>query len=300
MIRKIILNIALVLLVVFVLDKALGSTLRYFYFRESSGLHYRTTYSMDSTSEDILIFGSSRANHHYVPEVFADSLHMRFYNTGRDGNGIFYQVALLRSILARYTPKLVILDYAGSFEQGQHEYDKISSLLPYYQSHPEIRSVIEKKGPWEKYKLMSGIYPFNSQVLTIAMGNMERNRSRNPDNKGYIELHTERPVYKDVYTDTLFGETDPVKVDALREFVQLARDAGTRILVIYSPLYQQLARYPEVDICSKICAEEKVPFLDFSRDSFFLNHGELFFDPVHLNHEGALIHSRRVVSYIKQ
>ena len=299
MLKKLAINILLVGCTVFVLDLAIGKLLRHYYFTETSGLHFRSTYSMEKTHADILIFGSSRANHHYVPEIFEDSLKMSFYNTGRDGNGIFYQVALLHAVLARYTPKLIVLDYAGSFEKGQNEYDKISSLLPYYRTHPELRKVIEMKGPYEKYKLGSEIYPFNSQVLTITMGNMERNKHRNPDNKGYVELHTERTIEKERFTDSIVKPMDSSKINALREFVALAKKSGARLVVIYSPLYQNLAIYPEVDICRDICRQEKVTFFDYSRDPFFLNRGDLYFDPVHLNHEGALIFSRQIVSRLK-
>ena len=37
---------------------------------------------------DVLIMGSSRAHHHYVPEIISDSLGLSCYNTGKDGNGI--------------------------------------------------------------------------------------------------------------------------------------------------------------------------------------------------------------------
>ena len=128
MIKKIFLNITIVFTIVFVLDLSIGRTLRYFYFKESSGLHYRTTFSMDSTKANILIFGSSRATHHYVPEVFESSLKDSYYNTGRDGNGIFYQLAVLRSILKRYNPKVIILDYyPGSLEKKV-----MIDYLPYY------------------------------------------------------------------------------------------------------------------------------------------------------------------------
>src|SRR5579885_1123861 len=60
----------------FLLDFVIGSALRYFYFKQDSGLLYRTTYSMDSTRAEILIFGSSTANHHYVPGLFTNNLHL--------------------------------------------------------------------------------------------------------------------------------------------------------------------------------------------------------------------------------
>ena len=300
MFKKLILNTGLVAIVVFVLDFAIGRTLRHFYFKETSGLHYRTTYSMEETKADILIFGASRANHHYVPEVFQDSLKQTFYNTGRDANGIFYQTALLKSVLKRYTPKIIILDYAGEFGKDRKVYENISSLSPYYRRHEEIRNEVELRGPFEKFKLVSEIYPFNSQLLTIAIGNMEANKKRNPDNKGYVPLFTTWPPEMQVFNATKMYPVDSNKVNSLKEFIIKAKESGAKIYVVYSPLYQKLARYPEVEICSSICSVAKVPFLDFSRDTFFLKRRELFYDVVHLNDEGAKIFSGKIADIIKK
>jgi hypothetical protein len=300
MIKKLVLNILLVAAVVFVLDFAIGRTLRHFYFREVAGFHYRTTYSMEKTNEEVLVFGASRANHHYVPSVFEDSLQLSFYNTGRDGNGIFYQAALLRSVLKRYTPKVIILDYKGEFWKGPQEYDQMSSLVPYYRTHEEIRDLVELRGRWERVKLLSETYPFNSQALTIAIGNMDMNKQRNADTKGYVPLESDRAPALRVYTRGELYVVDSTKVNAFREFVVNARKSGAKVYVIYSPLYQKLALYQEVDICRQICEENNVPFLDFSRDKFWLERGNLFYDGVHLNHQGATLFSTMIAGYIKR
>jgi hypothetical protein len=299
MFKKLFINFLLVAAVVAVLDFAIGKVLRHFYFTETSGLHYRTTYSMEKTDADMLIFGSSRANHHYVPEVFVDSLGLSYYNTGRDGNGIFYQTALLKSVLSRYTPKLVILDYAGDFGKGRQVYDNLSSLLPYYESHPEIRKEVNLRGPYERVKLLSGIYPFNSQVLTISVGNLDLNKTRKPDNRGYVPLETEHPVNKEYFRSTIQQPVDSNKIHSLREFVQVAKASGTQLVVIYSPLYQEHKRYWEIEICSAICKDAGVPFWDFSRDSLFLQRADLYYDPVHLNHKGATIFSQEVAHRLR-
>ncbi len=299
MLKKLFINFLLVAAVVAVLDFALGKVLRHFYFRESSGLHYRTTYSMEKADAEILIFGSSRANHHYVPEVFADSLGLTFYNTGRDGNGIFYQAALLKSVLKRYTPKVIILDYAGDFGKGRQVYDNLSSLLPYYQSHPEIRQEVNLRSPYESVKLLSGIYPYNSQLLTIAVGNLDMNKKRKSDNKGYVPLETEHPVVKEYFNSLIQQPVDSNKIESLREFVRVAKASGTRFVVVYSPLYQEHKRYWEIEICETICKEAGVPFWDYSRDSFFVQQPDLYYDPVHLNHKGALIFSKQIASRMR-
>jgi hypothetical protein len=87
-------SIIILFLILLAFDRVGGAILRHYYFSQTSGSWYRTTYSIDSTRADILVFGSSRANHHYVPEVFEDSLNMSFYNTGQDGNLILNNYAI--------------------------------------------------------------------------------------------------------------------------------------------------------------------------------------------------------------
>jgi hypothetical protein len=299
MIKKIFINIAIVIAVVFVLDFVIGTTLQYFYFKETSGLHFRTTYSMDTTQADILVFGSSRANHHYVPEVFEDSLKMSFYNTGRDGNGIFYQTALLSAILRRHTPKLILLENYGDFEKNDNSYDRLSSLLPYYKTHEEIRNIIELKSPFEKIKLISKLYPFNSQILTIVIGNLEINKQRRYDNKGYVALNNEWQSEIDSINNYTIPELDSIKLKSFRRFIELAKNSGTKVFVISSPIFLKFNRKNDIDLCKAICSIEKIPFWDFSRDTLFLNNKHLFHDVRHLNNTGAIIFSSLVVRKIE-
>lgn len=299
MIKKLILNITIVAVVVFILDFSIGRTLRFFYFKEKSGQHFRTTYSMETTKADILVFGSSRANHHYVPEIFEESLNMTFYNTGRDGNGIFFQTALLKSVLKRYTPKIVILDYAGGFKKGGEDYDRLSSLLPYYRTHKEIRGIVEIKSPFERIKLLSEIYPFNSQIISIALGNLEFNKKRKPDNKGYVALYKEWNAK--IESTNIFAkyEIDPAKLSAFQEFINIAKKLGAKVYVIYSPIFLRFNGNQDIDIVIKACAFENIPFWDFSTDTLFLNNNYLFQDISHLNHKGAKIFSNLVISKIE-
>ncbi len=289
----------IVVTVVFILDFSIGRTLRHFYFKETSGLHYRSTFSMDSTMAEVLIFGASRANHHYVPEVFEDSLKATFYNTGRDGNGIFYELALLTSILKRYTPKLIIIENPGQFFKIQNEFDKITSLLPYYRTNKEIRQNILEESPRENIKLISEIYPFNSQALTIFIGNTESNKIRMYDNKGYVPLYGVWPNELDSAKGGFIFERDAKKINAFRKFITTARDLGIKIFTVSSPVFEKFSINQGIDVGKEVCAAEKVPFLDFSKDSFFLKDRTLFRDIIHLNNEGATVFSKILVSRIK-
>src|ERR1700750_706899 len=126
-------KISLFIVLMVVLDWSIGYLLKKEYYSQKSGWDFRTTYVIDSVKSDVLILGSSRALHHYDPNIIQDSLHMTAYNGGRDGCEMFYDYGVLTSALKRYHPKLVVLDMRPSeFEKDQDGYDRLNMLLPYY------------------------------------------------------------------------------------------------------------------------------------------------------------------------
>lgn len=292
------------LMIMFFLDFGAGSFLKYLYYKQNSGLLYRTTYAIDSTKADILIFGSSTANHHYYPDAFEKRLHMSLYNAGRDGSSIFYHYAILKGVLKRYSPKIAILDFNRmEFLKNQSSYDRISSLLPYYNMHPEMRSIIQLKSPYEKYKLLSKIYPYNSLMFTIAAGNAEFNKSRENynDKDGYVPLT--KILEGQISTDTSFRkyELDSTKIKIFKSFVRDCVNSNIKLYIFMSP---QFIKYKFEDrsvlIAEGIAKKFNIPFYDFSNDAAFLNDVGLFTDEGHLNDGGAKIYSNEVIDKIIQ
>lgn len=303
--KKFIFSLSSVLIIVFILDFVIGRTLRHFYFREIVGFQYCTTYAMDSTKADILVFGGSRAKYQYVPEFFEDSLKMSFYNTGGEGPAVFYQLAILKSVLKRYTPKVIILDFKGSMEKGGEEgddcYYRLFQMLPYYEEHKEIRQIIELKDPYEKAKLLSQIYPFNSQIFQIAINNLKNNKGRNIDDKGFFAIEGEWKSKIDTLRNIKPYALDTNKLNALRGFLSIAKQSGAKVFVVYSPVFIKFNDgLQEISVCMNICSSENIPFWNLSQDSVFLNSGHLFREPWHLNPNGARIFSKIIAHKVKE
>ncbi len=287
-----------------VLDQLIGAGLRYFYFRTTSGLFYRLTYSLDKTDQDILIFGSSRASHHYVPDVFEKGLKMSFYNNGEDGQGILMSLAILRSTLKRYVPKIIILDILPSdlTVGSEFSFERLGALLPYYTKHPELRDLIERRSRMEKIKMLSQIYPFNSAVLGIVIGNFEFNKKRKGDIKGYMPLPfgKEFQVYNSENAQKSI-QIDPNKIRALEEFCFLASKAGSKVFLVVSPFYlKDTVNVQEIAAIKAISKKFNVPFSDNSQNDFFLHRKFLFSDMNHLNEKGALLFSEMLLKNISQ
>ena len=297
--KKFILHLLLALILIALLDFVIGSTLKYLYFKQDSGFQYRTTHSLDYATEEVMIFGSSRANHHYDPEVFESKLNMSCYNTGRDGTYFFYQTALLKTMLKRHRPKVIIYDFYGSFEYSQSDYDRLSSFLPYYEEHEEIQEVLELKGPYEKFKTLSKIYPYNSLLLNIIKGNMEFDKEKSKDFKGYVPL-------PNIWNNTLEPlktaseyKFDQNKLKAFQDFIHLCKKNNIELYVMVSPVFYKYKFDYSIATCEKICSEQNIPFYDFTKNDAFLRKPEWYADLLHLNQIGAEKFSGLVADSLK-
>lgn len=281
--------------ILFFIDLLLGNILNFFYFKQSSGLQYSATYSIEKTKAEMIIMGSSRANHHYDPRVLKKRLGISCYNTGRDGQYIFYQYALLQTILKRYSPKIIILDFVDQeFEFDQRDYERLSSLLPYYKNHPEIRSTIELKSPYEKIKLLSKIYPFNSSLLTIVIGNTKFNSNRRSiiDFDGFVPLDRKCKEPIKTMNDLRKIIIDNNKVKIFELFIQDCLKSKVNLYIVCSPYYiNYKSTSSSIILGKKIAAKYNIDFYDFSQEPAFITNQSLFDDPYHLNDDGAKIFS---------
>ena len=269
------------------------------YFRQGFGELYLTTYAIDSTKANVLIFGSSTANHHYNSKIFEKRMNTSVYNTGRDGTNIFYDYSVLLGVLKRYTPTTILLNFnVSEFRKNQIIYDRLSPLLPYYVTHPEMRPIIFLKSAYEKYKFVSKIYPFNSLLFSVISRNQNVMKYRNISKaeKGYDAL--KRCWGRKIETDTSDGkyELDSNAVNTFVSFVQDCHDSNIKLYIMVSPRY---IRYKSKDtsivLMERIADEFRLPVYDFLDDSTFLNHNQLFADRSHLNDTGATIFSNKVI-----
>jgi hypothetical protein len=296
---RFLLRFLLILSLILVFDRGIGMILKHFYFRQNYGGVSRITYVIDSISADILIFGSSRANHSYVPEIFESRLPLTCYNTGLDGNFILYNYAIFKAIVKRYSPKLIIFDISP-YELTYHafEYERLSLLLPYYQKHPEIRYVIDLRGPFEKFKHISTIYFYNSLLFQIARGNLELNKDRVPDLKGYIPLYETMKDEKIGTWKITDCNIDKNKIRALKDIISTCKLKNIDLVFVYSPIWVTIKEGYCDAIVPDLCSGNGIGYLNMSNDSTFINSPDYFVDVSHLNDEGARIFSNMLINKI--
>ncbi|MEJ7586596.1 MAG: SGNH/GDSL hydrolase family protein [Ferruginibacter sp.] len=291
------LKVAAFLMIAFIADFLIGSLFEHFYFKQTSGWDYRTKYSIEDTKADILIFGASRAQQQYNPAFFEKRLQQTAYNVGRDGEPFFYYYAVFKGVLGRYTPKMIILDIENNvFKKDQSSYDKIAVLLPFYQKYPGMRSIIELRGPYEKFKLQSRIYPYNSLAFKVALGNTKFSEKRNTDIKGYVPLTRtwNEPIRTIDFTAGY--EIDSTKVKFYRSMIDECKRAKIELYIVCAPYFNNsIGTDTSMVLAKKIAAEKNIDFIDFSKDPEFLNNSRLFDDTIHVNMAGSEIFSNRLI-----
>jgi hypothetical protein len=276
--KFIILIVALV-----IIDSVIGEVFKHYYFKQSSGLLYRTTYSINDTRAQYLVFGSSRANHHYASPIFEKKLNATFYNCGRDGSGLMYSSAVISAVIARYNPKHVIIDLNPdelcNLEEGQ-----LAPLLPYYQN-PAIRPYLNYNSKFEKYKLLSKMYIYNSLLTNVIVGNLAFNKSRLSDVDGYVPLDKVMDYSKrETYVE---GKIINSRINLLNDILDKLNKKHIPVAVVISPLYISFNTDLTASTIEKICQTYgNTKFFNYENDHEYDDY-KLYSDSYHLNQFGA-------------
>lgn len=283
--KKFIVKVVLFFLIVAVFDVLSGKVFAYLVDHAKGGDNKRNNYICNETNEDILIFGSSRAIHHYNPIIIADSLGVACYNCGQDGNGAILNYGRYQLVRQRYAPKLLIYDITPEYDllacDDNHKY--LGWLRAYY-DRTGIPELFESVDRVEKYKMLSQMYRYNSNFIPIVSDNIYPMESEGI--KGFRPLIGEmdtmkvskRIVKKEPH------EFDTLKISYIKKLITESKD--TRIIFVISPCWDGMdttSLQPVKDICKK----QDILFLDFSNSPKYVHHNEYFKDGSHLNTHGA-------------
>ena len=286
----------LFLCIMAIADISLGSMLSFMLSHANGGNNDRINYICDQTNEEMLIFGSSRADHHYNPQILMDSLNMTVYNCGEDGNGIILNYGRLLMIKQRYLPKVIIYEVTKSFDleiNDNHKY--IGKLKPYY-NRDGIQDIFVSVDKTERWKMMSQLYKYNSSFLTVIADYLHPIRSMGF--QGFRPLQGEMDSLKisSPKDEKPKVEFDPLKLGYIEMFINSCKDV--KLIFAFSPIWYGLDTErlkPVIDICQ----EHGIPFIDFSNDPKYVHNNAYFKDGSHLNARGADEFTRDLIRELK-
>lgn len=295
--KQFIIKLLLFFLLLIIIDFTVGYTLTYLSNYAKGGDTARNNYICNQTNEDLLILGSSRAIHHYNAKILKDSLKMSCYNCGQNGNGILLMYGRLLIINKRYKPRLIIYDVQPTFDylEGEDNHKYLDLLKPYY--HREgISELFETVDNTEKYKMLSKMYQYNSKFIQIISDYFHPMAPKDiygyRPRSGIIEENkiAKQKKVKDLQIDTL-------KWNYFNKLIDITGEE--RIIFVASPLWNGIQPKYYAPL-KELCQKRKIPFLDFSNDTSFVQKNILFDDAVHLNSNGADKFTNKLIRELKK
>lgn len=296
---RLIRNILILIVLVIVGDCLIGHALQQAYRQTTNDKIGRLNYICDSVNAEIIVLGSSRALHHYVPRLITDSTGLSCYNCGFEGEGIVFHYALLRQLQQRYRPRLIIyeLTYDYDIQYLPWRPAKLTNIRP--MSGLQCRdSILCSVDPWESVAMLSHIFPYNSKLFNILFSQQPTEYDSPTVDNGYI------PQFKVLSEDKFQGiyylkhdeNIDSLKVGYLKKLINENRD---RLMVVVSPRF----RSPEDNIygmVEQMCRNQQVPFYCTVTHPVISRDITLWEDDGHLNDKGAQAFTSYMIPFIKQ
>lgn len=249
----------------------------------------RNNYICNKVVDDIIVFGSSRAEHHYNAQMISDSLGIPCYNCGEGGCGIILSYGRLLMLSERHLPKLIIYEITPEYDylEGKDNHKYLYRLKQYY-DRAGIDSIFWDVDKTERYKMLSGLYRHNSSFLQNSVAYFFR-ISTNTGVKGFRPINKEMDTMK-IRKDALANKSknvymfDSLKIKYFNKFLDRTSDIN-KIFVVSPIWYGQ--NDAVLDTVIQICKNRNIKLLNFANDSKYVHHNEYFSDGKHLNARGA-------------
>lgn len=296
--KKTFLTFLCLTIALFVTDRTGGIVMQWVCRHSNDVLSPKLQYVQDGIHEDMVLMGTSRCHHHYVPSIISDSVGITVYNAGVGGSGnIFAHYIMLCHILSRYTPKIICLDVAPTdYNQQRSPFsgtNLYSSLFGRNESADSVYRLAESYWPYK----ISHLYRYNVRASSNLWG-LLLNRQQDSD-MGYIPLpcpehRLSAPEFED--TDQ---SIDSLKMEYLKRFIAECRQRKIKLVFVASPKYT-LVDNSYYGIFRSIADEYSIPFLDYHTSKRYQTHPELFKDVNHLWDQGARLFSREFSCDLKQ
>ncbi len=254
----------------------------------------RINYMANDANEGVLIFGSSRAVHHYDPDILSDSLGLSAYNCGFDGNGIICEYGFYRMIRERYYPQVLIYDISSGFDLKTGDNHKYLGHLRFFYDRAGIDSIFWSVDPVERYKMLSQMYRYNSVIPQMIMNNLHNFRVYH---KGYLPIDKTMPAkIKPATSDDTF-DYDSLKLHYFERLITECH-SRTRLIFTVSPKFENTDDRV-LEPIKALCKQYDIPLLNHFTDSTFNFNPDYFYDRTHLNRTGATVYSRTIASEIR-
>jgi hypothetical protein len=279
------------------LDFALGCFCNYKLTCINSPLSGKQYYVMMRTPKiDMLILGSSNANHNLNSNMLRDSLRLKVYNASQDAMGMLYQKAVFDAVIKHQKIKYVLF---GLFE-GHLNGDCDPALTQFnylYGVSPEMTEELNKVvPPLSRLKYLSAACRFNSTFSWLPY--VDKN-NYSPDPKNGFDALPKGDGIISMKEDTTTFVWDDKDKEAFIDMLATCKRMGIKCILCTTPQYKKHKDTSMNRDIHELASKYGMMFLDYTNNQYYLSHPELFKDEMHLNYIGADILTKDIIRKIE-
>lgn len=300
--KKGFIKVLIFVIIIIVSDKSIGGICKKLYEKSNDFGIFKLRYTLNSANEDILVFGSSRAEYHFIPAIIKEKTGLSVYNCGIGGADLLFSRIQLTEALKRSLPKYIVVEASPSSFFIPNAKEARKMLLPFYDRDTLIYSALGGDNLFGKVKYFSSIYPYNSTIASLVKGAI---KSNSDSASGYL------PAVGIIDTNGLSAKVNmaygPIEMPSenftyLGQIIEDCKLQGIRVFVVSSPVYQLNSKHDgmvkQIEIfCSPF---SNVNYLDYSKHESIYGKTNLFKDNTHLNAEGAIVFSEIFAARLRE
>ena len=236
---------------------------------------------------DVIIMGTSRANNHFVTELF-EKEGLKAFNYGISGAHLFETSLLLKLMVAnKYEIKNLVLEADLSICNEKRDEGTTARFMPYIHCNEIIKKHYENEADfYQIYYLPFYRYiKFDNKIGFREVYDVTAKKTTNTlHNKGYYPLIS----HKKGNMKNNISSLQPIRNKYYEEIKQICKQNNIKLTVVMTPMcentkgleyfnkVQQL--YPEIHNFENVVTDDK----------YFASCG-------HLNDEGARIYTNRII-----
>lgn len=266
-------------------------------------INYGNAYlkAVHNLEDDVIIIGESRAHGNFIPSILEDSLGMLVVNAASNGSYMSQQAAVIRMMLNRYVPRLIIWEVNPTSLMETFQSDELDAALdltPFYKIDSLSKCLIQQRSFYESVKMQSNAYRNNNKLvgllLIIANGQHDNNL------KGYNPLSTSGYIYPTRRERVFDDDFSMYRYELLKSTLEFAESKGCELILVSSPQFEQsnLNSTKQAKMFVSLMDSLNVPYLDYRCDERFQTDSTYFKDCSHLNAKGATTFMQIVIPEI--
>lgn len=195
-------------------------------------------YNLERATADIVVLGGSTASCHFVPQILSDSLSsfigrkLTAFNAGAYYQQPSYSYCVLKSIIERRKPKIVIVDIQPQQLGGETVIEALKPLRPYYRINSNVKELLDENETWKNRLLLhSSMFCFNTEIVKLITSFRNSVGADGFDPKdGFVE-----EVCIEQEKDN--SDLNPVVTSEFERMLSLAKNNDIKLFVVISQYF---------------------------------------------------------------